>query len=383
MKKHLLFFFLLLLVSTITYSQIVPSKPKRITLSNELKIAYSDVGKNDTVLLFIHGLGGYQQVWQKNIAALKTKYRCIALDLPGCGFSSTGNYSFSIAFLGDVVQEFIDSMRLSNVVLIGHSLGGQIALQVASEPSAAIIQLVLLAPSGLKTFSSWEKTGILWLAEPERVKKRTEQQLCAAFNAGFASGKAPQDAQFMLDYRLKLKERPTYFEYFADMMYKTNQGILGAPMLGKLPKINIPTLILWGKEDAQLPSKQAEVAAQRIPLNTVQYLSPCGHMLQWECADTVNAAILNFIRVPTANGLPPVALMSVDRKACIPPCTVQFTNHSLHADQYVWLVNGVVVARSKDFELNVKKTEGYEVKLIAWKGSLMDEMIIMIRGLGE
>ena len=257
MKKHILLI-LLLLVSTALYSQVVSSKPKRITLSNELKIAYSDVGKNDTVLLFIHGLGAYHQVWQKNVTTLKTKYRCIALDLPGCGFSSTGNYSFSITFFGDVVKEFIDSMRLSNVVLVGHSLGGQIALQVASEPSAAIIQLVLLAPSGLKTFSSWEKTGVLWLAEPERVKKRTEQQLRAAFNAGFASGKAPQDAQFMLDYRLKLKERPTYFEYFADMMYKTNQGILDAPMLDKLPKINIPTLLLWGEEDAQLPSKQAE-----------------------------------------------------------------------------------------------------------------------------
>ena len=94
MKKYALSIAWLFLLTLPVLGQVIQTKPKRITLSNELKIAYTATGNGDTALVFVHGLGGYQQVWQKTTRELKNHFKCIALDLPGYGFSSTGDYPF-------------------------------------------------------------------------------------------------------------------------------------------------------------------------------------------------------------------------------------------------------------------------------------------------
>ena len=97
-------------------------------LSNGCNIAYIDEGKGPKTLLFIHGLATYSLSWRKNIEGLKNHYRCIAIDLPGNGLSDKGDYSYSISFFAEAIVEFIQNMGLKNVCLVGHSMGGQIAM---------------------------------------------------------------------------------------------------------------------------------------------------------------------------------------------------------------------------------------------------------------
>ncbi|GBL36050.1 dihydrolipoyllysine-residue acetyltransferase component of acetoin cleaving system [Filimonas sp.] len=122
-----------------------------IELKNKIKIAYFECGsdKKGTILLFtdwliIYGYGN--GIWP----ALTGKYRCIAIDLPGNGFSSRGDYPYSIRFFSEIVTELITTMKLSNVTIAGHSMGGQIGLQLAIDRGQRIDKLILSAPSGFE-----------------------------------------------------------------------------------------------------------------------------------------------------------------------------------------------------------------------------------------
>ena len=102
---------------------------------NDYEIAYVDEGNSENVLLFIHGLGSYLKAWDRNIPELKNHFRCIALDLPGYGKSSKQIHSGEVSFYVEILNEFITKLNLKNVSLVGHSMGGQIALAYAIKKS--------------------------------------------------------------------------------------------------------------------------------------------------------------------------------------------------------------------------------------------------------
>ena len=118
---------------------------KTIKVKGNISVAYTDEGKG-TNLGFIHGLASYLPAWKKNTAVLKDSYRCIALDLPGYGKSDKGNYEVSMEFYADVVAEFCSQLKLSQVVLVGHSMGGQVAISAALKYPELVARLVLIAP---------------------------------------------------------------------------------------------------------------------------------------------------------------------------------------------------------------------------------------------
>lgn len=363
---------------------IYPYSLKQVKLSNKVELAYADEGAGDVTLLFIHGLGGYHQVWKKNIDELRKSYRCIAPDMPGCGKSSQGDYLFTIDFLANTVLEFIDSLHLKNVILVGHSMGGQVVLTAAAKRSTTIKKVIVLASSGLKVYSAFEKSAILFWAKPKLTRNRSDFFIKAAFDTLFSDNKLPIDAKFMLDYRLNLKNRPEYFNYFAEMIYQLNRSILDEPVVGLLKKIAIPVLILWGEQDYLISPEQAQIAGNLILDNNIHVFSPCGHLLQWECSPEINEAITQFVQPQyQSSDPPPVALIQADQRACIAPCTMRFINKSVNADHYIWMVNDNVVSREKDLIFTIKKVEGYKITLIAKKGNQSDTMEIFVRGMGE
>lgn len=359
---------------------IYPYPLHKVKLRGGVEVAYADEGSGTSTLLFVHGLGGYHQVWKKILDSLQGQYRCIAIDLPGCGRSSKGEYDFSVRFYSDVLIEFIERLRLENVALIGHSYGGQIAAATASRQVPAVKRLVLLAPSGLAVLYEWQKNQYEEKVLPEKIKSTSDNDLRIAFNKSYVSGKMPKDAEFMLNYRLNIKKRPDYFDYFCQMSYKMSMAVINELVLDQLPTIKVPTLVLWGKEDKLIFPKLAKEAETRIPKCAVRYLSSCGHMLLWECAGSVHMALREFV----SNQPPqPVALFEPEPKPLIAPCTIRFINHSRNAERYVWMVNDKMVGEAKDLVYTFKTSNGYRIKLIAWNGDQSDEYEKNIRILGE
>ncbi|TGE16603.1 alpha/beta hydrolase [Hymenobacter elongatus] len=128
-----------------------------ITLADSLQVAYVDAGRGPKTLIFIHGLSSYVRAWERTIPALGQGARCLALDLPGHGNSSKGHYSGSMEFYAEVLHQFIQKLHLRHVTLMGHSMGGQIAVTAALKYPQEIEKLVLVAPAGFETFTAPEK----------------------------------------------------------------------------------------------------------------------------------------------------------------------------------------------------------------------------------
>ena len=108
---------------------------------------FIDEGNGNTTLVFLHYFGGSSRTWLPVINALKHSYRCIAIDLPGFGDSIDLSDTFSVNYNAERVASLMEDLKLKNFILIAHSMGGKIALAIASFEKFVIDKIILVAPS--------------------------------------------------------------------------------------------------------------------------------------------------------------------------------------------------------------------------------------------
>ncbi len=141
------------------------------------QLAYVKKGKGKTIIL-IHGLGGNISHWTNNIKPLAKKFHCIAIDLPGYGYSDknmdTTNRDL-LGFYADFILEFIQKKSLEVVTLVGHSMGGQIAMITAMKDQNKVKHLVLVSPAGLETFTAQEAQLLTSTTPPSVLRNRMKQ----------------------------------------------------------------------------------------------------------------------------------------------------------------------------------------------------------------
>lgn len=282
-----------------------PFPVKFLDLGDQIRIAYVDEGQGDQVLLMIHGLGSYLPAWQKNITDLKQDYRCIALDLPNYGKSGKGAFPFTMRFFAKILAGFIESLDLKNLTLIGHSMGAQIALTTLLETEVSIDQLVLIAPAGFETFSDADKAFFYKNITPESIRDLSVDQIKVNFDLNFHNGRLPEDAQFMFEDRLAMLADREEFEWYYKMVPLCVKAMLEAPVFDLLKDIELPTLILFGKEDLLIPNQllHPELTTHQVAMSGheqivnshLAMLSPCGHFVQWDRPEEVNTLIRSFL----------------------------------------------------------------------------------------
>lgn len=137
--KHILTIILILNISnSFAQSQI---REKKIVINNDT-LSYYDKGKGKTTLLFIHGSFVNKEYWKNQIQFFSKKYRVIALDLAGHGNSTHNRNNWTIQEFGNDITQIITKLSLKRVILIGHSVGADIALETASQNNPAIIGIV-------------------------------------------------------------------------------------------------------------------------------------------------------------------------------------------------------------------------------------------------
>src|ERR687885_1619742 len=125
-----------------------------VALPGGVRLFYVLAGPAGAVppLVFLHGLGGSGSTWQTVLADLAVRHRVCALDLPGHGASdkpAPATADYSVAGLARAVAQALDLLGLAPAVLVGHSLGGAVAMQVALDRPAAVSRLVLVDSAGL------------------------------------------------------------------------------------------------------------------------------------------------------------------------------------------------------------------------------------------
>src|SRR3990172_8371551 len=97
-----------------------PDPVKSVNLGNNISLAVTEAGESEEAIIFIHGLASYIPAWKNNLPELKKYFRCIAIDLPGYGKSSKGDYPVSMDFYADIIIELMDKLKVEKAALAGH-----------------------------------------------------------------------------------------------------------------------------------------------------------------------------------------------------------------------------------------------------------------------
>uniref|UniRef100_A0A832G8B7 Alpha/beta hydrolase n=1 Tax=Ignavibacterium album TaxID=591197 RepID=A0A832G8B7_9BACT len=277
-----------------------PFATKFIQIEN-YTVAYADKGQGDKVILFLHGLGSYIPAWKFNLDFLRNHFRCIAIDLPGFGRSDKHIHSGSMEFYSKIIYEFIQSLNLGKVNLVGHSMGGQIAINCALKFPDSVDKLILIAPAGFEKFSDEEIQIIKNLTKPESFLISDTKQIRANYEMSFY--KFPTNAEYLIEDRIAFSNDIDFNNYCA-VISNSITGMIEQQIFYELKNIRQKTLVIFGKNDALIPNKYlhqttteeiAKKACQQIPDSQLILLNECGHFAQIEKSEEVNSLILDFI----------------------------------------------------------------------------------------
>lgn len=231
-------------------------------------------------VLFIHGFGGDLDNWLFNIDAVGAQNPVIALDLPAHGQSSLRLAGTSLSALARFIAGFLDAIEVPRVHLVGHSLGGAIAAQLALDSPARVASLSLIGSAGLGQEINGSYLSGYIAAGSRRELKPVIEQLFA--DASLVSRQ-------LLDDLLKYKRLDGVSEALTELAATLFPDGRQTELPGsKLAATGIPLLVIWGAEDRIIPARHASLAPQGAK---VAVLEAAGHMVQMEKAGEVNALL--------------------------------------------------------------------------------------------
>jgi pimeloyl-ACP methyl ester carboxylesterase len=249
-----------------------------------VRVRYVDAGSGDPVLL-IHGLGGSIESWTDNIGELAKSMRVIAIDLPGFGMSDKPKVDYTIRFYREFIVRFLKQLRLGQASMVGSSLGGHVAAEVAINRPDLVKKLVLISPAGALP-RSFKGSPALW-RYVRVLNARSVQQVKQAL---FAVDNKPVDDSYAQLVYQKLS-MPGAKEAFLSAL----AGSAKAPRLNRrLNKIKAPTLLLWGKEDTMIPVRLVEPFVKMKNCRIVM-LEHCGHRPHVDRPELFNRIVSDFL----------------------------------------------------------------------------------------
>jgi pimeloyl-ACP methyl ester carboxylesterase len=279
-----------------------PFPVKHLSINEQIDIAYMDEGVGIKTILFIHGLANYAAAWKHQMASLSKQYRCIAIDLPGNGLSSKGDFPYSMFFYAESVKLFIEKMDLKNVILCGHSMGGQVAMIMALRYPQMIEKLVLIAPAGIERFSG---TDIMFMQAMLNIGDflyADELHLESAIRDSFETQSA--EMPLMISEMKKLMNNQPIRQW-RNMTLQSIQGMLNEQVHAFITDIKQPVLVIFGTKDRLIPNKlwhphlsvaalatQAEGLFEHVD---IALIDGGGHFVHVEFNREVNAKIATFI----------------------------------------------------------------------------------------
>lgn len=260
------------------------------------QIHYVTAGQGEAVML-IHGVGGSTFTYRFNIPELSRYYRVVAVDLLGCGYSARpakGDYRLSAQ--AGIVRGLMDKLGIDRATVVGHSMGGPVAMRLALMSPERVSRLVLVSSA---TDEDLRRAGrsarlarpfmltfgpLLWNSRRfRRWERRT----------------AVHDPAHITDEVLEGHMR------FARM--KGNMRGQAATLAGWLDDepfaaddITQPTLLIWGEHDRWLPLEGGGELAARIPGARLAVVRSSGHMVLEEQPASSNRELLEFLRADTS-----------------------------------------------------------------------------------
>lgn len=256
-----------------------------VVRASGLEIAYQRAGDGPP-LVFVHGAAVDSRMWRPQLAALADEFTVVAWDEPGAGRSSDVPADFALADYADCLATLIAALGLGPAHVAGLSWGGTVALELYRHRPELVATLLLV-----DTYAGWKGS----LPE-EEVRARVEglRQMLAADHLfdptlpGLFARDPPADVVSMME-AMAADVRPDSMRTALLVMAEADQRDL-------LPRIAVPTLLVWGELDARSPLSVARQFEDAIPGGKLVVIPGAGHVSNLEAPEPFNEAVRDFCR---------------------------------------------------------------------------------------
>jgi pyruvate dehydrogenase E2 component (dihydrolipoamide acetyltransferase) len=250
-----------------------------------LRLRYLALGESDRIpVLLLHGFGADLNTWMFTQPALAEGRRVIALDLPGHGGSTKQLDHADVESLATIVDHALKALGIERLHLVGHSMGGGIAIAFASREPERVATLTLIASASLGL--EINATFIDGFVRAARRREAVEVLNLLVHDPALVSRTMVED---VLRYK-RLDGVTEALAAFAEEWFPGGRQIVG---LGDgVAVLKLPVQIIWGREDRIIPAAHAEALASRLP---VHILEQTGHLPHMEKAGEVNRLIKRLI----------------------------------------------------------------------------------------
>jgi pimeloyl-ACP methyl ester carboxylesterase len=258
---------------------------------------YVDVGSGEREpVLFVHGLGGQWQNWLENLPRVAEERRALALDLPGFGLTPEPSERVSIPGYGRFVEAFCERLGLGRVAMVGNSMGGFIAAEVAIQAPSRISRLVLVSAAGISS-ANIMRTPILTAG---RLLGAIATNTAARYRA-LAARPMTRHLSLALVARYPGLLRP---DLAYEGLYKGGgkpafddalAACLDYDFTDRLPEVSVPTLIIWGENDSIIPVRDANEFERLIPDSRKVVMRETGHIPMVERPEAFNDVLIEFL----------------------------------------------------------------------------------------
>jgi 2-hydroxy-6-oxonona-2,4-dienedioate hydrolase len=247
----------------------------------ELSTRYLVAGEGPPMVL-LHGVGTSAGEWSWVLPELARSHRVYALDLPGYD-GSFEPPDYAPAFTASFIGSFLDAVGVESAVVVGNSFGGLVALHLALSEPARVSALILSDSAGLdRTVNpalatlSFPRMGQMATALAKTPPGAAQRALSRALLFFARPWQIP--LKWVKD-QYKLAQLPNFTEATLATLRST-VGPAGQRevLLDKLPRLQMPTLIVWGIEDRVIPYGQAQDALARLHKGSLELISNCGHL---------------------------------------------------------------------------------------------------------
>jgi pimeloyl-ACP methyl ester carboxylesterase len=247
----------------------------------------------------VHGLGGFAESWRHNLEALAAARATVyAVDLPGFGLSAKPRGSYSLGYFARALHAFLDGVGVAQASLVGHSLGGAVAVAFALMHPARAERLALLGAvvPGFTWRQSWRARFVSMPLVGEALS------LCGCaplYRAAIAQcfHAAAAEVEFLVDWRYAERTTPAARAAWLATVRALQHELVTrrGDYRRALATLDVPVLLVHGRQDPAVPPAHCVEADEGLPRATVRWLDACGHFPHIEHAQVVNGWLAEFL----------------------------------------------------------------------------------------
>jgi pyruvate dehydrogenase E2 component (dihydrolipoamide acetyltransferase) len=251
------------------------------------RLRYLEMGEGEgPPVVFIHGFGGDLLGWQFNQEALAESHTTYALDLPGHGGSTKdlGSGQVDVGVLAAAVIDFMDAKAIAKAHLVGHSLGGAIALDLALDHAERVASATLICSAALGP-----EINMAYIDGFMQAKRRKQLQPVLEMLVADPAMVSRDMIEDVLKYK-RLDGVDAALNRIAGDSFAGGRQAL--ELTSRLGELAVPVQVIWGKDDQILPVRHAEGLPAGVPVTVLDH---AGHMVHMEKAAEVNDKLRAFI----------------------------------------------------------------------------------------